>query len=47
MQVIDTSLPAGEDLPSQAVPFDGVDIPLASRSLVLLLAREVASGLKL
>jgi hypothetical protein len=24
-----------------------VDIPLASRSLVLLLAREVASGLKL
>ena len=47
MQVIDTSLPAGEDLPAQAVPYDGVDIPLASRSLVLLLSREVASGLAL
>ncbi len=47
MQLIDTSLPAGEDLPAQAVPYDGVDIPLASRSLVLLLAREMASELKL
>ena len=47
MQLIDTSLPAGEDFPAQAVPFEGVDIPLASRSMVLLLAREVASGLKL
>ena len=45
--MIDTSLPAGEDLPAQPVPYDGVDIPLASRSLVLLLAREMASELKL
>jgi glycogen operon protein len=47
MRMIDTSLPSPQDLPAEAVPFNGVTIPLESRSFVLLLAREVGSGLKL
>ena len=46
-RMIDTSLPSPQDLPSEAVPFQGVTIPLQSRSFVLLLAREVSSSLKL
>ena len=46
-RMIDTSLPSPQDLPSEAVPFQGVTIPLQSRSFVLMLAREVSSSLKL
>ena len=47
MRVIDTSLPAGKDLPKQPEAFNGGEILLQSRSLVLLLASEETSGLKL
>ena len=47
MRVIDTSLPPGKDLPKQPEAFNGGEILLESRSLVLLLAREETSGLKL
>ena len=47
MRVIDTSLPSDKDFPAQPVPFTGVDIPLESRSFVLLLAREEALNLSL
>lgn len=47
MRVIDTSLPSPMDLPEEPVPFTGAEIPMESRSFVLLLAREATNGLKL
>ncbi len=47
MRVIDTSLPSPMDLPEEPVPFTDLEIPMESRSFVLLLAREAANGLKL
>ena len=47
MRVIDTSLPSPMDLPEEPVPFNGAQIPMESRSFVLLLAREETNGLKL
>ena len=38
--MIDTSLPSTQDFPAEPVNFSGVEIPLQSRSFVLLLAEE-------
>ena len=46
-RVIDTSLPSSQDFPAEPVNFSGVEIPLQSRSFVLLLAEEETSGLRL
>jgi glycogen operon protein len=46
-RVIDTSLPSPQDFPAEPVNFNGVEIPLQSRSFVLLLAEEETSGLRL
>jgi glycogen operon protein len=46
-RVIDTSLPAPQDFPDQAVPFRGVTIPMQSRSFVLLVAQDEVSNLRL
>ena len=47
MRMIDTSLPPEQDLPKEPEPFNGGEILLESRSMVLLLAREETSGLRL
>ncbi|AHF64511.1 Alpha amylase, catalytic subdomain protein [Synechococcus sp. WH 8109] len=46
-RVIDTSLPSPKDFPAEPARFSGVEIPLQSRSFVLLIAEEEASGLRL
>jgi len=46
-RVIDTSLPSPKDLPDQPVPFRGVNIPMQSRSFVLLVAQDEVSNLRL
>ena len=46
-RVIDTSLPSPKDFPDEPASFSGVEIPLQSRSFVLLLAEEETSGLRL
>ena len=46
-RVIDTSLPSPKDFPAEPPSFSGVEIPLQSRSFVLLLAEEETSGLRL
>ena len=46
-RVIDTSLPIPKDFPAEPASFSGVEIPLQSRSFVLLLAEEETSGLRL
>ncbi|MFL0789072.1 MAG: glycogen-debranching protein, partial [Prochlorococcus sp.] len=46
-RVLDTGRSSPEDLPPQAEPFTATSIRLSDRSLVLLLAREVASTLRL
>ena len=46
-RVIDTSLPCPKDFPAEPASFSGVEIPLQSRSFVLLLAEEETSGLRL
>ena len=46
-RVIDTSLPSPKDFPAEPASFSGVEIPLQSRSFVLLLAEEETSGLRL
>ena len=47
MQVIDTSLPSPMDLPETPATYSGVNIPLQSRSFVLLMAQNEARDLKL
>jgi isoamylase len=47
MRVIDTGLPAGEELPARPTPWSPEGIPLESRSLVLLASRGVADQLQL
>ena len=46
-RVIDTSLPSPKDFPAEPASFSGVEIPLQSRSFVLLLAEEETSSLRL
>ncbi len=46
-RLIDTSLPSPKDFPAESSNFSGVEIPLQSRSFVLLLAEEVTLGLSL
>ena len=47
MRVIDTSLPSPMDLPETPATYSGVNIPLQSRSFVLLMAQNEARDLKL
>ena len=47
LRVIDTALPAGDDLPGHPQPWKPGGIPLESRSLVLLVARRRMAGLQL
>ena len=46
-RVIDTSLSSPKDFPAEPASFSGVEIPLQSRSFVLLLAEEETSSLRL
>ena len=46
-RLIDTSLPSPKDFPSEPASFSGVEIPLQSRSFVLLLAEEETTSLRL
>jgi glycogen operon protein len=45
-RVIDTSLPSPMDIPDQPIAFGGVEIPVQSRSLILLIASNEASAIK-
>ena len=45
MQVINTSLPSPMDIPDQPIPFNGVNINIENRSLIVLLAREEATAI--
>jgi glycogen operon protein len=47
LRVIDTALPAGEDLPSEPQPWRPPGAPLESRSLMLLVAPHLLRGVKL
>ena len=47
MRVIDTSLPSPMDLPETPATYSGVNIPLQSRSFVLLMAQNEARDLRL
>ena len=47
MRVVDTSQPSPEDCPDEPVALPEVTMSLASRSFVLLLAREETTGLQL
>ncbi|MGB1623032.1 MAG: glycogen-debranching protein, partial [Synechococcus sp.] len=47
MRVLDTAMVSPDDLPEQPEPFEGVEIELDHHSLVVLVAREVATGLEL
>jgi len=46
-RLIDTALPAGEDLPQVMEPWSPNGVPLEARSLVVMVAREYAGSLKL
>ena len=46
-RLIDTALPAGEDLPQTLEPWSPEGVPLEARSLVVMVAREYANSLKL
>lgn len=47
VRVIDTALPAGEDLPALARPWRAPSAPLESRSLMLLVAAPLMEGIEL
>ncbi len=47
VRVIDTALPAGEDLPSRPQPWKPTGAPLESRSLMLLVAERLLDGVEL
>ncbi|MCP9809696.1 glycogen-debranching protein [Cyanobium sp. HWJ4-Hawea] len=47
VRVIDTALPAGEDLPQEPIPWRAPSAPLQSRSLVLLMAAPLMQGVRL
>jgi glycogen operon protein len=47
VRVIDTALPAGEDLPSRPQPWKPTGAPLESRSLMLLVAQRLLDGVEL
>ncbi|MEX1323184.1 MAG: alpha-amylase family glycosyl hydrolase, partial [Synechococcaceae cyanobacterium] len=47
VRVIDTALPAGEDLPRRPQPWKPTGAPLESRSLMLLVARRLLEGVEL
>ena len=46
-RLIDTALPAGEDLPQTLEPWSPDGVPLEARSLVVMVAREYADNIKL
>jgi glycogen operon protein len=46
-RLIDTALPAGEDLPKEPEPWSPDGVPLEARSLVVMVAREFANSLRL
>ena len=46
-RLIDTALPAGEDLPKTLEPWSPDGVPLEARSLVVMVARDEAAKLKL
>lgn len=46
-RLIDTALPADEDLPKTLEPWSPKGVPLEARSLVVMVAREYASSLRL
>jgi glycogen operon protein len=46
-QVIDTALPAGEDLPCEPERWSPAGVPLESRSLILMASKPLARSLKL
>ena len=46
-RLIDTALPPGEDLPKQLEAWSPDGVPLEARSLVVMVAREYASSLRL
>ena len=46
MRVVDTAMASPDDLPEDPEPFEGVEIELDHHSMVVLVAREVANGLK-
>ena len=46
-RLIDTALPAGEDLPQTLEPWSPDGVPLEARSLVVMVAREYANSIKL
>ena len=46
MRVLDTAMASPDDLPEEPEPFEGVEIELDHHSMVVLVAREVANGLK-
>jgi hypothetical protein len=45
--VINTALPADQDLPETPQPWIGTKVPLVGRSLVLMLAPQLLEGLRL
>jgi len=47
MRLIDTALPAGDDLPSQPQPWTPTGVPLESRSLMLMVAGPLGRTLTL
>ncbi|NDC15663.1 MAG: glycogen-debranching protein, partial [Synechococcaceae bacterium WB9_2_170] len=47
LRLIDTSLPPGDDLPSEGQPWQGSTAPLASNSLMLLVASPLMQGHRL
>jgi glycogen operon protein len=46
LRVIDTALPAGEDLPASFSPWKPRGAPLESRSLMLLVSSRLLKGFK-
>jgi glycogen operon protein len=46
LRVIDTALPAGEDLPASFSPWKPRGAPLESRSLMLLVSSRLLQGFK-
>jgi glycogen operon protein len=47
LRVINTALPADQDLPETPQPWIGTKVPLVGRSLVLMLAPQLLEGLRL
>jgi hypothetical protein len=47
LRVINTALPADQDLPETPQPWIGTKVPLVGRSLVLMLAPQLLEGLSL